>query len=71
MPIDPYGANLDRIPIVQGRLNKGGKAQENGLDVIWGDADRHELNKNGNSPPGGNAGDIMNAGFASTLGGQD
>ena len=32
---DPYSGNLDRIQIVKGWVNKGGKTEEKVYDVVW------------------------------------
>lgn len=49
---DPDGANLDRVQIVKGWLDKDGKAYEKVYDIAWS-GDR-ELGKNGKLPPVGN-----------------
>lgn len=36
---DPQGANLDRVQVVKGWVDKGGKAQEKVFDVVWSSAD--------------------------------
>ena len=32
---DPIGANLDRIQVIKGWLEQGGKTQEQVYDVVW------------------------------------
>ncbi len=65
---DPYGANLDRIQIVKGWLDDKGNTQEKVYDVVWGDADKRQPNKNGKVPPVGNTVDVANATWTNTIG---
>ena len=65
---DPYGANLDRIQIVKGWLDKSGKTHEKVYDVAWGDAEHRKLNKKGKLPPVGNTVDVKNATWTNTIG---
>jgi len=63
---DPIGANLDRIQIVKGWLDKKGKTHEKVYDVAWS-ADR-ELDANGVLPPVGNTVNIAAANWTNTIG---
>jgi hypothetical protein len=65
---DPYGANLDRIQVVKGWVDKGGKAQEKVYDVVWGDADARKPGKDGKLPAVGNTVDVQNAQWSNTIG---
>ncbi len=65
---DPDGANLDRIQIVKGWLDKDGKAQEKIYNVAWGDPDKRQLDENGKLPPVGDTVDVKNASYTNTIG---
>jgi len=56
---DPIGANLDRIQIVKGWLDKKGKTHEKVYDVAWS-GDR-TLDATGKLPAVGNTVDVENA----------
>ncbi len=49
---DPKGANLDRVQIVKGWLDKAGQAQEKIFNVAW--SDERQLNLDGSLPAVGN-----------------
>jgi len=63
---DPIGANLDRIQIVKGWLDKNGKTQEKIYDVVWS-GDR-KLDSNDKLPPVGNTIDVKAANWTNTIG---
>ena len=63
---DPVGANLDRIQIVKGWLDKDGKTQEKVYDVAWSAG--REPDANGALPPVGNTVDIEKANWTNTIG---
>ncbi len=63
---DPIGANLDRIQIVKGWLDKDGKTHEKVYDVAWSSG--REPDANGNLPPVGNTVDVANANWINTIG---
>jgi hypothetical protein len=63
---DPIGANLDRIQIVKGWLDKDGKTHEKVYDVAWSAG--REPDANGALPPVGNTVDIENANWTNTIG---
>ncbi len=65
---DPYGANLDRIQIVKGWLDKKGKTQEKVYDVVWGDAGTRKPDANGKLPTVGNTVNVENATWTNTIG---
>ena len=65
---DPQSGNLDRIQIVKGWLDGKGSAQEKVYDVVWGDADKRDLDRDGNLPPVGSTVDVKTATWTNTIG---
>ena len=65
---DPYGANLDRIQIIKGWLDKKGRTQEKVYDVVWGDAETRQPGAGGKLSPVGNTVDVANATWTNTIG---
>ena len=63
---DPEGANLDRVQIVKGWLDKAGKPQEKVYDVAWS-GDR-KPDATGKVPPVGNTVDVANATVTDAIG---
>jgi hypothetical protein len=63
---DPVGANLDRVQIVKGWLDKDGKTHEKIYDVAWSDG--REPGADGKLPPVGNTVDVKNANWTNTIG---
>ncbi len=64
---DPVGANLDRIQIIKGWLDKGGKTQERVYDVAVSDG--REIDAEGRCKiPVGNTVDIEAANWTNTIG---
>ncbi len=63
---DVDGANLDRIQVVKGWLNKDGTTEEKVYDVAWS-GDR-KLDSNGKLPPVGNTVDIKTATYENSIG---
>jgi hypothetical protein len=63
---DPIGANLDRIQIVKGWVDKAGKTQEKVYDVAWS-GDR-KAGSDGKVPTVGNTVDVPNATYTNTIG---
>mgnify|MGYP001818071074 FL=1 len=63
---DPVGANLDRVQIVKGWIDKNGKTHEKVHDVIWS-GDRKPDSK-GKLPPVGNTVDLEAANWTNTIG---
>lgn len=66
----PEGANLDRIQVVKGWLDKDGKTQEKVYDVAWsGQHDKtRKPGKDGKLPPVGNTVDVKNATWSNRIG---
>jgi hypothetical protein len=65
---DPIGANLDRIQVIKGWVDKQGKVQEKVYDVVWGDTDKRKPGKDGKLPAVGNTVDVANATWTNTIG---
>ena len=65
---DPIGANLDRIQVIKGWLDREGKTHEKIYDVAWGNADRRKRGSNGKIPPVGDTVDVSRATWTNTIG---
>ena len=65
---DPIGANLDRIQVVKGWVDRQGKVQEKVYDVVWGDADKRSPGADGKLPAVGNTVDVANATWTNSIG---
>jgi hypothetical protein len=63
---DPIGANLDRIQIVKGWLDKSGELKEKIHDVVWSGG--RQPGANGKLPAVGNTVDVRNATWTNTIG---
>jgi hypothetical protein len=63
---DPIGANLDRIQIVKGWLDKTGKTHEKLYNVAWSPG--RKLDSKGELPPVGNTVDVKAANWTNTIG---
>ncbi|MEK6249093.1 MAG: DUF3604 domain-containing protein, partial [Planctomycetales bacterium] len=63
---DPIGANLDRLQIIKGWLDKDGKTHEKVYDVAW--SDDRKVGANGKLPAVGNTVDVENANWTNTIG---
>jgi hypothetical protein len=63
---DPDGANLDRIQIVKGWMNKFGKTFEKVYDIVL--SDDRQLGPDGKAPPVGDTVNIANASYTNTIG---
>lgn len=63
---DVIGANLDRIQIVKGWLDKKGKTHEKVYNVAWSDG--RKLGADGKLPAVGNTVDIASASWTNTIG---
>ena len=63
---DPVGANLDRIQIVKGWLDRDGNMQEKVYDVVW--AGERVPDGNDKLPPIGNTVDIEAATWTNSIG---
>ncbi|MFT7219582.1 MAG: hypothetical protein ACI8Z1_001197 [Candidatus Azotimanducaceae bacterium] len=64
---DPDGANLDRVQIVKGWLNRGGDLQEKVYDVAWS-GHREIGSDTGKLPAVGNTVDVEQATYKNTIG---
>ncbi len=65
---DPSSGNLDRIQVVKGWLDAGGKTQEKVYDVAWGDAKTRQPGADGKLPSVGNTVDVASATWSNTIG---
>jgi len=63
---DPDGANLDRVQIIKGWLDKDGKTQEKVYDVAASGG--RKAGRNGKLPPVGNTVDLKNAAYSNSIG---
>ena len=65
---DPNGANLDRIQIVKGWLDKNGDAQEAVYDVVWSNPDTRTLDAEGKLASVGSTVDEKEATYSNAIG---
>jgi len=65
---DPLSGNLDRIQIVKGWVDAGGKRHEKIYEVAWSDGDKRKLDSNGKLPPVGNTVNVETATWTNTIG---
>jgi hypothetical protein len=63
---DSIGANLDRIQIVKGWLDRDGKTHERVYEVAWSTG--RKIGADGKLPPVGNTVDVKNATWTNTIG---
>ena len=63
---DPDGANLDRVQIIKGWVDKQGKTHEKIIDVVW--SDKRELTAEGKLPPVGNTVNLKTAEYDNSIG---
>ena len=63
---DPEGANLDRIQVIKGWLDRSGKAREKVFDVAW--AGDRRPGADGRLPPVGNTVDPATARYTNSIG---
>jgi hypothetical protein len=64
---DPIGANLDRVQVVKGWVDKAGKTHEKVFDVIWSDMAKRKR-VGGKVPAVGDTVDVAKASYANTIG---
>ncbi len=65
---DPLGANLDRVQVVKGWVDKTGVTHEHVYNAAWSDPQKRRLDTKGKLPPVGDTVDIAKATFANTIG---
>lgn len=65
---DPMGANLDRVQMVKGWLDKTGKLHEQIYNVVWSDAAKRPLLANGKLAPVGDTVDLATASYTNSIG---
>ena len=64
---DPIGANLDRVQVVKGWVDKAGKAHEKVFNVVWSDPAKRKL-AGGKLPAVGDTIDLATATYKNTIG---
>jgi len=64
---DPIGANLDRVQMVKGWVDAGGKMHEKVFDVVWSDPTKRKI-ANGKLSPVGDTVDLKTASYKNTIG---
>ncbi len=64
---DPIGANLDRVQVVKGWVDKSGKTHEKVFDVVWSNMDRRKA-AGGKVPAVGDTVDLATASYKNTIG---
>lgn len=65
---DPNSANLDRVQVIKGWLDKDGKTHEKVFDVAWAGGDLRKKLADGKLRLIGNTVDIKNATYTNTIG---
>lgn len=66
---DPVGANLDRIQVVKGWIDRQGNQQEKVFDVAWaGESENRSRNADGSLPPVGNTVNLETGAWDNTIG---
>jgi hypothetical protein len=65
---DPMGANLDRIQVVKGWVDKAGKLHEQIFNVAWSDPAKRPLLANGKLASVGDTVDLATATYANSIG---
>ncbi len=63
---DPAGANLDRVQIIKGWIDKDGETQEKVYDVAWSDGRKRD--PSGKLPPVGDTVDLSIPSWTNTIG---
>lgn len=64
---DPIGANLDRVQVVKGWVDKAGKSHEKVFNVVWSDPAKRKLT-GGKLPAVGDTIDLPTATYKNTIG---
>jgi Protein of unknown function (DUF3604) len=65
---DPSGANLDRVQVIKGWVDKNGVKREKIFNVSWGDAEKRKPDASGDLPPVGNTVDITETTVENSIG---
>lgn len=65
---DPMGANLDRVQIVKGWLDKAGKLHEQIYNVVWSDPAKRPLLAGGKLAPVGDTVNLATASYTNSIG---
>jgi len=65
---DADGANLDRIQIIKGWLDKSGKTHEKVHDVAWSARETRKAGADGKLPPVGNTVNVKEASYTNAIG---
>jgi hypothetical protein len=65
---DPDGANLDRMQMIKGWLDKDGKTQEKVYEVAWSSPETRKPGANGKLPPVGNTVNVQEASYDNSIG---
>jgi hypothetical protein len=65
---DPDGANLDRIQIVKGWIDAGGKPQERIFNVVWSSPEKRRAGADGRIPAVGDTVNLATASYANSIG---
>jgi len=63
---DPIGANLDRLQVIKGWVDRAGKIQERIYDVVWSGG--RKKNAQGKLPPVGSTVNVAEATWTNTIG---
>jgi len=64
---DPKGANLDRVQVIKGWVDKAGATHEKVFDVVWSDPAKRKL-AGGKVPAVGDTVDVANARYTNSIG---
>ncbi|HNN56953.1 MAG TPA: DUF3604 domain-containing protein, partial [Novosphingobium sp.] len=64
---DPIGANLDRVQVVKGWVDKAGNAHEKVFDVVWSSPETRKIN-GGKVPAVGDTVDLATATYKNSIG---
>ncbi len=64
---DPAGANLDRVQVVKGWVDRAGALHEKIFDVVWSDMDKRKV-AGGKVPAVGDTVDIATASYKNSIG---
>ena len=64
---DPIGANLDRVQVIKGWIDKAGMTREKVFDVVWSDMDKRKA-AGGKVPAVGDTVDLTTATYQNSIG---